>query len=90
MSSLQQWKVVTDDDGDYHTECPNGHRDGIVEVDSAIRWNTLRLTGEATAVADLGGTGDYDFESWTCKDCLSVGDHSTLAEPDGFEVTSWE
>lgn len=83
---LVEWSVTTDEDGDHHTECPHcGSVDSISEVDTAVRWNTLSLTGEATAVASTGD-GDFEGDGWVCTSCDSLA----LSSPEGFEITSWD
>lgn len=84
---VRQWRIVRDDDGTPHTECPRCEaRDSIREHDTAVRWNTLRLAGDGqTATASLGDAGDWDGDGWICAECLTT----ELDAPDGFEVTDW-
>lgn len=80
----KQWRIVTDKDG-RHVECPHCKSlDTIVEVDQAIRFNTLNLDGDEVT-ARMGSTGDWDFDHWFCTACMT----DQLAAPDDFEIKEW-
>lgn len=84
-----QWKVVFDDEGTPHTQCPHcGVLDQIREVDEAIRWNKLNLADDGkTATASLdNSSADWQFANWIC---IGPGCLKNSAEPDGFEITEW-
>lgn len=85
--STKQWRIVTDEQGVRRVECPHCKKlNTIVEVDSAIRFNTLEFADDDTnAVARMGETGDWEFDHWFCKGCGSV----MLAAPDNFVIDDW-
>lgn len=69
-----------------HTKCPHCEAlDTIVEVDQAVRFNTLKLSSNgATAVASTG-SGDFDWYGWFCTACSN----DNLAAPERFEILDW-
>lgn len=80
-----KWLIVEEAGGGLHTVCPKCRaEDEIVEVDRAIRWNRLRLTGKNSATASTG-SGDWEFDDWYCQACGT----DDLEAPDGFEITDW-
>lgn len=88
MSTTQTtltWTITQDHTG-AHTHCPAcGVVDSIVEVDQAIRWNTIHLTDAQSGTASTGNVGDYEFEGWACSACGA----DNLDAPVGFEITDW-
>lgn len=82
---LLKFSVVTDEDGDPQLLCPSCQSTGtIVEVDEAIRFNTVRWLHSGSVVADMGERGDWEFKEWFCTEC-----EATLDAPDDFAIGDW-
>jgi hypothetical protein len=69
-----------------HTKCPKcGALDKIVEVDKAVRFNTLTLSSNGATATASTGQGDFEFDGWACTGCYADG----LDAPADFEILDW-
>lgn len=86
LRAAQAWRIVRDDDGNPHTECPKcGGRDEIREIDRAERGNRLSLSPDGQTATAHAGDGDWEFLEWQCMSCGTT----ELDAPEGFEITDW-